>query len=91
MIYSLSMPIKVFNGINIIGTFRSGGDTKFAMLTEVSTIWLIGVPVVFISALVFKLPIYWVIIMSLSEEFSKAIICYRRYRSKKWINRLTHD
>ena len=91
MIYSVLMPIKTFNGVNIIGTFRSGGDTKFAMLTEISTIWLIGVPVVFVSALVFHLPVHIVVILSATEEFSKAFICYKRVKSKKWINKLTHD
>jgi len=57
IIYGCSMWLKLFNGINIIGVFRGGGDTRFAMYTEVLTVWFIGVPLVFFSALILKLPL----------------------------------
>lgn len=90
-IYGIMMPIKVYNGLNIIGTLRCGGDTKCAMYIEVGSVWLIGVPLVFLGALYFQLPIYIVVLMAQSEEFVKNIICRRRFRSKKWLNNLVHD
>lgn len=90
MIYGFAMWIKVFNGVNVIGTFRSGGDTKFAMMTEVMTVWLIGVPLVFIGALILKLPVYIVVIMAHIEEVIKGLICLKRFLSKKWINNIIH-
>ncbi len=91
IIYGVVMGLKTFNGINIIGTFRSGGDTKFAMMLEVGTMWLIGVPIVFAAALIFDVSVVYVVLFSLVEDVVKAAICIKRYRSKKWINRVTHD
>lgn len=91
IIYGCSMWLKLFNGINIIGVFRGGGDTRFAMYTESLTVWLIGVPLVFFSALILKLPLYIVVVTANFEEIIKGIICYKRLKSKKWINNIIHD
>lgn len=90
-IYGVFMPLKVYNGLNIVGTFRCGGDTKCAMYIEVGSVWLIGVPMVFFGALYLGLPIYIVVLMAQSEEVVKNYICRRRFRSKKWLNNLVHD
>jgi putative MATE family efflux protein len=87
-IYGIMMPLKVFNGLNIVGTFRCGGDTKFAMFLEIGSVWLIGVPLVFLGALYLALPVYFVVLMAQAEEIVKGILCWRRFRSKKWLNNL---
>lgn len=90
-IYGAMMPIKVFSGLNIVGTLRCGGDTRFAMCLEVGSVWLIGVPLVFSGALYFAFPVYVVVLMAQTEEAFKAIICWLRFRSGKWLNNLVHD
>jgi Na+-driven multidrug efflux pump len=90
-IYGLFMPLKVFGGLNIVGTLRCGGDTRFAMFVEVGSVWLIGVPLVFFGALYLALPIYFVVLMAQTEEVVKSIFCWRRFRSKKWLKCLVHD
>jgi putative MATE family efflux protein len=87
-IYGIMMPLKVFNGLNIVGTFRCGGDTKFAMFLEIGSVWLIGVPLVFLGALYLALPVYFVVLMAQAEEIVKGILYWRRFRSKKWLNNL---
>ena len=90
-IYGLFMPLKVYGGLNIVGTLRCGGDTKFAMFTEVGSVWLIGVPIVFFGALYLKLPIYMVVLMAQFEEVVKSILCTKRFLSKKWLKNLVND
>lgn len=90
-IYGAFMPLKVYSGLNIVGTFRCGGDTRFAMCLEVGSVWLIGVPLVFLGALYLSLPIYFVVLMAQTEEVVKIIICRMRFCSKKWLNNLVHD
>ncbi len=90
-IYGLFMPMKVFNGLNIVGALRCGGDTRFAMSVEAGSVWLIGVPLVFVGALFLSLPIYFVVLMAQTEEVAKSILCLHRFRSKKWLNNLVHD
>lgn len=90
-IYGIMMPLKVYNGLNIVGTFRCGGDTKFAMYMEIGAVWLIGVPLVFFGALYLALPVYLVVLMAQMEEIAKGIFCWSRFRSKKWLNDLIRD
>lgn len=90
LIYGLFMSIKVFNGINITGPFRAGGDTKFAMLAEVGCVWLIGVPLVFLGALYWALPVYIVVLMAQTSEIVEFVLCFSRFKSKKWVNNIIH-
>ncbi len=91
IIYGLMMPLKLYAGMNIVGTFRAGGDTKFAMLLEVSSVWLIGVPLVFFTALYLHLPIYYVVLAAQIEELVKWVIARKRFLSGKWINNMISD
>ncbi len=88
LIYGLTMWIRVSNIILFIGILRSGGDTRFALLLEMSSIWLIGVPAAFIGAFVLDWPVYGVYTLVLLEEIAKLIIVIPRYLSRKWIHNL---
>jgi putative MATE family efflux protein len=90
LVYGLFMSIKVFNGINITGPFRAGGDTRFAMIVEVCCVWLIGVPLVFFGAFYLQLPVYFIVLLAQSEEIVKFILCFYRFRSKKWVKNVIH-
>ena len=77
---------KMFNYVNIVGILRSGGDAKFTMYLDVGSIWLIGVPLVYLAGLVLSLPIRWVAFALVSEEFFKGFVGIIRLKSKKWVN-----
>lgn len=85
------IPIKAVTMLIVVGILRAGGDTTYSMLTELAGVWGIGVPLAFIGALVFKLPIYYLYLLVGLEEAVKAIIGYYRIRSNKWIKRLVED
>ncbi|MBQ9015505.1 MAG: MATE family efflux transporter, partial [Firmicutes bacterium] len=65
---------------------RCGGDTRYAMITEVGTVWLIGVPLAFITSLWLGWPVYLAVLAVKAEEVVKGILLLRRYLSKKWLN-----
>lgn len=88
LIYALTMWIRVTNLLIFIGILRSGGDTRYALIVEMLSIWLIGVPSALIGAFVLHLPVFWVYGLVLSEEVVKLIIVLPRYRSRKWIHNL---
>jgi Na+-driven multidrug efflux pump len=90
LIYSLSIWLRVFNFMLFIGALRAGGDTRFAMFTELFSIWLIGVPSALIGGFVLHLPVYGVYALVLLEEAVKAIIVLRRFLSRKWIHDLVN-
>ena len=61
------------------------------MFTETGTVWLIGVPLAFITSLWLGWPIYFAVIAVKAEEVVKGIILTRRYFSRKWLNNVIHD
>lgn len=90
LVYALSAWLKVFNFMLFIGALRAGGDTRYAMFTELFSIWLIGVPSALIGGFVLHLPVYGVYAMVLIEEVIKAVIILRRFISRKWIHDLVN-
>ena len=90
IVLSIAMPFKMFNYVNIVGVLRSGGDTLYCLILDVCAVWLIGVPSVFVTGLLLKLPALIVFIALNSEEAVKGIVGFRRFKSKKWINDLVN-
>lgn len=78
--------LHLYNGIHVTGTLRGGGDTRFAMLAEISCVWFVAVPLAFISAVIWKVPIHWAVAIVRLEEVTKFFILTKRYLSKKWMN-----
>ncbi|MDO4552612.1 MAG: MATE family efflux transporter [Bacillota bacterium] len=87
-IFGCFMWLKLFNGMSITGTFRCGGDTRFAMVAEVSCMWLVGVPLVYTGVFILDVPIYWVVLMGQFYEVVEGCICLARFRSRKWLKNL---
>lgn len=90
-IYGAVMGLQLYTGMNIVGTLRAGGDTKFAMFTECGSIWLVGVPMAFFGALVFNFPIYVVVGLVKLEELVKFFILRKRFNSGKWVKNVIKD
>ena len=91
LIFAAYMPAKMFNYVNVVGVLRSGGDTRMCLFLDTSGVWFIGVPLAFLGALVWKLPIYTVYALVMTEEVYKAVLGYIRYRQKKWLRNLASD
>ncbi|MBU5590457.1 MATE family efflux transporter [Clostridium sp. MSJ-4] len=84
-VIGLILPIKFFNSLLVVGILRAGGDTKFSLFLETGSVWLIGVPLSFIGALVLHLPVYGVVALIFIEEIVKSSIGLPRVLSKKWV------
>jgi Na+-driven multidrug efflux pump len=82
------MAFKFYNTIMVIGTLRSGGDTLYSMIMELTSVWLVGVPMALIGAFVFKWPVYLVVALVNIEEVVKVFLGLPRLISKKWAKRL---
>ncbi|GAA0121470.1 MULTISPECIES: MATE family efflux transporter [Clostridium] len=90
-IYAIVMTAKIYNVILIVGILRGGGDSKFGAILQGVTLWLIGVPLAFITAFIFKLPVYIVALMTAIEETIKVVILIKRFISNKWINNVIEN
>jgi putative MATE family efflux protein len=85
-ITSLCLWLRAINMILFIGVLRSGGDTRFALLLDGVVIWVLGVPLALLGAFALHLPVYWVYLLVMSEELTKAVLGIFRYFSRKWIH-----
>lgn len=75
----------------IAGVFRAGGDSKFGFICDTIDMWCYAVPLGFISAFVFKLPVLVVYFLLCTDEFVKWPWVFKRYKSEKWLKNITRD
>jgi Na+-driven multidrug efflux pump len=80
--------MRVNNMTIVVGVLRAGGDTRFSMFIDGIIIWLVGVPMAYLGANVWHLPVYFVYLCAMSEEATKWILGVNRYFSRKWIHNL---
>lgn len=73
----------------IAGVFRAGGDSRFGLICDFIDMWIYAVPLGFLAAFVFKLPVLWVYFLLCTDEFVKWPWVIRRYRSGKWVKDIT--
>jgi putative MATE family efflux protein len=82
---------KMFTYVMIVGVLRSGGDTRYCMILDIIGVWVIGVPLAFISTLVWHLPVHWVLACVFFEEILKSFITIPRFKSKRWVNNVIRE
>lgn len=87
-VFALYMPVRMLNTLFIVAILRSGGDTRAALFLDVTSVYLVGIPMAVLGGLVLKLPIYIVYAMIMTEEIYKLIFSYIRYRKKKWLRNI---
>ncbi|MFZ1266637.1 MAG: MATE family efflux transporter [Anaerolineae bacterium] len=85
-VMSVVLAVKAGNMMMVVGVLRSGGDTRFALLADTGPMWTIGVPLALLGSFVLHLPIYWVVLMVMSEEVVKFAISLWRVLSGRWVN-----
>lgn len=90
LIYCLWLPIRNIPYTLIVGTFRAGGDTKFGIVCDCLSMYLIGVPLVIYLGMFAKVEFHYLLIaMYLGEDLLKSVISLVRFKSRKWIRNLT--
>ena len=79
-------PLRMFNHMNIVGTFRAGGDTRYGLIIDCITMYLIGLPLTMLTGfyLHWSVPMTY-LVMYLSEDIIKCSAYLLHFRSYKWI------
>ena len=75
----------------IAGVFRAGGDSRFGFICDTIDMWVYAVPLGFLAAFVFKLPVMAVYFLLCTDEFVKWPWVIGHYRSRKWLKNITRD
>ena len=86
---SLMIPFEMTGVVIMVGILRSGGDSRYSMLSEIIPMYLLSIPLAFIGTKCLHLSLWAILLFKLSELIPKMIIGIMRVRSKKWIKDLT--
>lgn len=82
---------KSINSTTVAGIFCAGGDTRFGLLCDTITMWVIIIPLGLMAAFVWKLPVLMVYFILNLDEFVKLPAVYRNYKKYKWVKNLTRE
>ena len=77
--------------VGVVGILRGGGDTHFALCTDLFTLWLVAVPAGLLSAFVFRLPVLLVYAAIKLDEPVKVFLIFWRLRNRNWIKNVTRE
>lgn len=80
---SYQMPVS-------FGIIQGGGDTGFTMKMNMISTWLIVMPLSFAAAFWWKWPVEAVVIVIQSDQIFKGLPTFLRFRSYKWMKKLTN-
>ena len=90
-IVAISLPMRSMSFTMGLGALRGGGDVKAMMIIDVSTLYLVALPIASVTGLVLQLGIAVVYSAILIEDVVKATILFLRIRSRKWIHDVTRE
>lgn len=77
------------NSTIVSGIFCSGGDTKFGMICDLITMWVVIIPSGLIAAYVLRWPPVAVYLVLSMDEFVKIPFVLHRYFRRKWLKNIT--
>lgn len=86
MVYGLELALRNIPYMLVVGIFRAGGDTKYALAVDFACAYLIGIPLTAAAGLILHLsvPVTY-LVMYLSEDVLKVFLYGRHFQSEKWI------
>ncbi|MFA0568378.1 MATE family efflux transporter [Vibrio gallaecicus] len=91
LVMIFGMIFRVFNMVGIGGVMKSGGDINYSIFIDLFGQWAIGIPLAYITAIVYGWSLEWVLLIVIIEEVVKIGLTTQRINSKKWINNLIEE
>ena len=86
--YCIIGPIRLGNWQHI-DCFRSGGDPLFCTVVDVSSLYMLVIPSVYIAHFVFRAPFYVIFLLAYWDEPVRYCLMQRHLYSRKWIKPVT--
>ena len=90
MVYSVAALIRMCNWMQN-DTYRTGGDTAFGTIMEIVFMYVMVIPAVCLTGLVFKLPTMIVFACAYIDEPIRFVIMQKHMYSAKWIKPVTRQ
>ena len=88
----IEIALRNITYVQVVGVFRSGGDTFTGMICDLLPLWLVAIPAAWLTANVFHTPFLVVVMCAyLGEDIPKTLLCLRHFRSGKWLKPVTSE
>ncbi len=81
---SYQMPVS-------FGIIQGGGDTKYTMKLIMVSTWCIVMPLSFMAAFWWKLPVLLVVLVIQSDQIFKCVPVFMHFRKYNWMKKLTRE
>ncbi len=91
LVMAFGMVFKVFNMVGIGGVLKSGGDIRYSIFIDLFGQWAVGIPLAYLTGIVWGWPLHWVLMVIWLEEWGKIGLTTQRINSKRWINNLISE
>lgn len=88
---ALTMLGTSYHAACFMGINRGAGDSRFVFIVDMICGWLIVLPLSFLAAFVWKLPLPIVFLFIRIDQTFKWIIAFIRLRGDKWIKNVTRE
>lgn len=88
-VMAVMMIFQSVGSVNLIGTLRGGGDSKFVFLCDVGSMWVCSVFLGFLAGIVIGLPSAVTFIFLKSDQVAKSVACVGRLFRGKWVRDVT--
>ena len=85
---AISMIYKSISLLFVVGILRAGGDIYFGMIVDIIGVWIISLPLIYLSLNILGLDIKYVYLLGGISDLFSTIVCYFRYKEKKWLKRI---
>ena len=82
---------QAINTTLVVGVFRSGGDTRFGLRLDATTMWCCSILLGAIAAFVCRASVPVVYALLMSDEVIKVPITVKRFLGYKWIKNVTRE
>ena len=88
-ILMLILPVICIEFTLFIGVLRSGGDTLYCAVVDLSALFFVGLPLALVGAFVFHWPLPIVYLLARSETIVRAVASFIRYKTNIWVKNVT--
>ncbi len=82
---AIMIVFQAMQSVTTKGVLRGGGDTRFLLIADVLFLWVVSVPMGYLSGLVWGWNAFWVYICLKLDWAIKSLWCLGRFKSRKWI------
>lgn len=90
-LFAIRIAFRMFNVI-IMSSLRAGGDSLFLMFLDGGVMWCVGLPLAYLSILVFHVSSFSLLFVIIQvEQLARLMIGLVRYKQGKWLKNLTAE